>query len=83
MLECWEFKPDMRPTFSAIVESLSLLLETMVGYMDVGALTDGETLQDSSPIAAVEMNDSSTTVLKNVTFIELNTITEEIDTIDT
>ena len=77
MLECWEYKPDTRPTFAAIVESLSLLLETMVGYMDIGTLTDGETLQDSSPMAAVEMNDSSA---KNVTFIELETIAGEIDT---
>ena len=83
MLECWEYEPEMRPTFASIVESLSLLLETMVGYMDIGALADGETLVQSSPTAAVEMNDSSTTVFKNVTFMELETIAEEIDTRDT
>ena len=83
MLECWEYEPDTRPTFAAIVESLSLLLETMVGYMDIGTLADGEILLDCSTTAAVEMNDSSATVLKNATFIELETIAEEIDTIDT
>ena len=37
MLNCWEANPKNRPTFSAVVERLSLWLESMAGYLDIGA----------------------------------------------
>ena len=37
MLHCWETDPKDRPTFSDIVRLLSVALEGLVGYMDIGA----------------------------------------------
>ena len=37
MLHCWETDPKNRPTFSDIVRLLSVALEGLVGYMDIGA----------------------------------------------
>ena len=37
MLQCWDLEPKGRPSFSDLVSSLSLSLEAMAGYMDVGA----------------------------------------------
>lgn len=36
MIQCWEFQPEMRPTFSSIVELLSSLLEAAADYMETG-----------------------------------------------
>ena len=35
MLQCWEFEADKRPTFSELVEKLSVSLESMANYMDM------------------------------------------------
>ena len=40
MLWCWEMEPGKRPSFSALVETLSKTLEEMAGYLHVGAFTD-------------------------------------------
>ena len=37
MKQCWTFEPEGRPTFSQIVESLTQVLESMAGYLEVGA----------------------------------------------
>ena len=37
MRHCWETDPEDRPTFSDIVSSLSVSLEGLVGYIDIGA----------------------------------------------
>lgn len=81
MLQCWELEPEMRPTFSSIVETLSLFLETMVDYMDISAFT-AEMAQfhswtrDKSLSLACDTS-KHTTVFKNDTFIELETIDEK------
>ena len=35
MLQCWEIDADKRPTFSALVKSLSKDLEVMADYLDL------------------------------------------------
>ena len=40
MLWCWEMEPGKRPSFSALVQTLSKTLEEMAGYLHVGAFTD-------------------------------------------
>ena len=35
MLQCWKLNPDTRPPFSNLVDSLSVYLEAMAGYMDI------------------------------------------------
>ena len=40
MLQCWEMEPAKRPSFSALVQTLSKTLEEMAGYLHVGAFTD-------------------------------------------
>ena len=42
MLQCWERDPEMRPTFSSIVELLSSSLETIANYMETGPSTIGD-----------------------------------------
>ena len=79
MLQCWELEPQERPTFAAIVESLSHFLETMVDYMDIGGFSgsNGE-VAHTSLTTGVELTDSKddNTAFKNETFIELETIVE-------
>ena len=37
MRQCWEFKPESRPSFSSLVKSLSKFLESIAGYIDFNA----------------------------------------------
>ena len=69
MLQCWEFEPKMRPTFSSIVDTLSHFLEGMVEYMDISAFA-----YRSEPNATAICGDSRSdamTVFKNDNFIEI------------
>jgi hypothetical protein len=38
MLQCWELDLDTRPSFSQLVDSLSVYLEAMAGYMDISGM---------------------------------------------
>ena len=40
MMWCWEMEPDKRPSFSALVQTLSKSLEVMAGYLHIGAFAD-------------------------------------------
>ena len=44
---CWKMKPDKRPSFSKLVNTLSKSLEVQAGYLHVGAFTPGDN-RDSS-----------------------------------
>lgn len=37
MLQCWEAEAVLRPSFSDLVESVSVFLEDFAGYMDISA----------------------------------------------
>lgn len=37
MTRCWEFEAERRPSFSEMVESLSVHLETLAKYVDIGS----------------------------------------------
>ena len=69
MLQCWELEPDLRPSFSNLVESVSNILENMAGYMDIGAFTKSKasdtaadfkdtnlTPENNTPVACTETN---------------------------
>ena len=51
MQSCWEFDPAARPSFSSLVQTQSLNLESLSDYMDVGAFSQESALQhsDSKP----------------------------------
>ena len=72
MLQCWEFEPDRRPTFSRIVDTVSHFLEGMVDYMDISTfagrnaeLTASNMMSDDS-----KSDDVITTVFMNERFIQ-------------
>ena len=37
MMECWKADPFERPSFSDLVQKISLYLESMAGYLHIGA----------------------------------------------
>ena len=58
MLHCWELEHTCRPTFSDLVGSLSQSLESMAGYLDVGAFGH---LMEAIENPGVEDHDSAET----------------------
>ena len=64
MIQCWEFEPEMRPTFSSIVECLSSLLEAAADYMETDPNKCNSTESgDESIISAM--------ILENINVIEV------------
>ena len=57
MLQCWEIEADKRPTFSALVDSLSKDLEVMANYMDLQS-TSGSLKPLSDNKVTIEEADS-------------------------
>ena len=39
-LSCWEIKPDKRPSFLALVNTISMSLQEISDYMQVNAFTE-------------------------------------------
>ena len=79
MLHCWNLDPQERPTFAAIVASLSNLLEVMVDYTDIGGtFDDGERmLTDNSPTITMPLkNDIIVTENESDTYIEMESVAE-------
>ena len=37
MKECWSLQPGGRPNFSEIKDNISVFLEKLAGYLDIGA----------------------------------------------
>ena len=40
MLQCWNGNPDKRPTFLQLQTSISAMLTTVAGYMELSVLTE-------------------------------------------
>ena len=58
MMNCWEYEPDKRPSFSSLVVSLSQYLESMAEYMDVGTSLS-KALETNEVEVKTESNDST------------------------
>ena len=67
MLRCWEFDPDMRPSFSSLVDSLSSSLAAMADYMDSDVF-GGNLFRESTETSGHPK--TGVTVLKNISFLE-------------
>ena len=46
MQQCWSIEPEKRPQFSELVSSLSSFLESVAGYLHIGAFGVKEDDQD-------------------------------------
>lgn len=71
MLQCWEFEPEMRPTFSSIVVSLSQFLEAMVDYMDISTFANWSTGSTASTVMNGNSKPDTATIFENDSFIEI------------
>ena len=47
MLDCWKEEPKERPDFIKLVDTISLTLESMAGYMEFSL-----SIKDEHPVAA-------------------------------
>ena len=66
MLHCWETDPKDRPTFSDIVRSLSVALEGLVGYMDIGAFGEKAEPKQLDPETSADKPKSDDSSVKDL-----------------
>ena len=67
MIQCWEFEPEMRPTFSNIVELLSSLLEAAADYMETDPSSRKSTeCSDESTLGALILENTNNNFLEVV-----------------
>ena len=68
MMQCWEFDPANRPSFSALVDSLSWQLEVTAEYMDIGnnlsksTAKKGDHCVDADNESATDLGDMKNTM---------------------
>ena len=70
MLKCWTSTPKKRPTFSQLVDILSLSLATKAGYLDINtfnenSLTKSEDIKSPSAGHLLTEGTSSASKLEN------------------
>ena len=60
---CWKMKPDKRPSFTTLVNTLSESLEKQADYLHVGAFTPGNNCGSSIDHNFISSNEEITTVI--------------------
>ena len=50
MLQCWEPEAVLRPSFSDLVESVSVFLEVFADYMDISAFKSKSATEPNTDI---------------------------------
>ena len=60
---CWKMKPDKRPSFSTLVNTLSESLEKQADYLHVGAFTQDNNRDSSIDHKFISSNEEITTVI--------------------
>ena len=64
MYQCWELEPDLRPSFSSLVKSMSTFLESIADYMDFSTF-DPESHHGESKESEIEINTACVVISNN------------------